>query len=390
MFLFSLKNAFRKKLPAILAIFACSIGVGLMSFIFSTTQGIEKKYNAVFSEIATHLTISSKGSFLGFSTAKSSFKKEKIVEKIKNIPEVNDFTLVVYAMIPQKFFKTVDPFCLLVGVEKEKAIKMKKALKTVYQGRLFEKENEVIIGKGLLGEAEMAGNKLNLGDEIVLFSPKKEKISLKVVGFFESGNIMDDYSMITDIKTARKISLLPEDEVSSIIVEAKSLDDVEVLEKKLKESLKEDNIDIMSSKEILGNIKKFLDIFSTFRFLISVACGIAGGFSILIVILISVIERKKEFGILKALGWRQRNIILLVLTESLVLSLLGCSLGLLGGYFGGKAAGEIFPLMEDVVVFNFKVMFFCFSFGVLMGLVGGFLPAYFAAKIEPIKVIREP
>jgi len=390
MFLFSLKNAFRKKLPAILAIFACSIGVGLMSFVFSTTQGIEKKYNAVFSEVATHLIISPKGSFLGFSTGKGTLKKDLIIKKIKNIPEINDYTFSVYVMVPQKVFKIVDPFCLLVGVEKEKAIKMKKALRSVYQGRLFEKEREVILGKGLLDEAKMVGNEVKLGDEIILFSPKGEEISLKVVGFFESGNMMDDYSMMTDIKTARKISLLPEDEISSIIVEAKSLNDVEVLEKKLKDALKDDNVDIMSPKEILGNIKKFLDIFSTFRFLISFACGIAGGFSILIVILISVIERKKEFGILKALGWRQRNIIFLILTESLVLSLLGCTLGLFWGYFGGKIAGKIFPLIKDIVVFNLKVLMFSFSFGVLMGVLGGFLPAYFAGKIEPIKVIREP
>lgn len=389
MFLFSLKNAFRKKLPAILAIFAYSLGVGLMSFVFSTTQGIEKKYNAVFSEVATHLVVSPKGSFLGFSTGKGTLKKD-LIKKIKNIPEVNDYTFSVYVLVPQKFFKITDPFCLLVGVEKEKAIKMKKALRSVYQGRLFEKEGEVILGKGLLENAKMVGNEVKLGDEIVLFSPKEEKISLKVVGFFESGNMMDDYSMFTDIKTARKISLLPEDEVSSIIVEAKSLDDVEILEKKLKEALKDENVDIMSPKEILGNIKKFLDIFTTFRFLISLACGIAGGFSILIVILISVIERKKEFGILKALGWRQRNIIFLVLTESLVLSLLGCSLGLFWGYFGAKLAGKIFPLIKDVALFNLKVLLFSFSFGVLMGLLGGFLPAYFAGKIEPIKVIREP
>ena len=389
MFLFSLKNAFRKKLPAILAIFACSLGVGLMSFVFSTTQGIEKKYNAVFSEIATHIVVSPKGSFLGFSTGKGTLKKD-LIKKIKNIPEVSDYAFSVYVMVPQKAFKTADPFCLLVGVEKEKAIKMKKALRSVYQGRLFEKENEVILGKKLLEDAKMVGNEVKIGDEIVLFSPRGKKISLKVVGFFESGNITDDYSMFTDIKTARKISLIPEDEVSSIIVEAKSLDDVEALEKKLKDVLKDDNVDIMSPKEILGNIKKFLDIFTTFRFLISLACGIAGGFSILIVILISVLERKKEFGILKALGWRQRNIIFLVLTESLVLSLLGCTLGIFLGYFGAKIAGKVFPIIKDVAVFNLKVLLFSFSFGVLMGLLGGFLPAYFAGKIEPIKVIREP
>jgi len=389
MFLFSLKNAFRKKLPAILAIFACSLGVGLMSFVFSTTQGIEKKYNAVFSEIATHIVVSPKGSFLGFSTGKGTLKKD-LIKKIKNIPEVSDYAFSVYVMVPQKAFKTADPFCLLVGVEREKAIKMKKALRSVYQGRLFEKENEVILGKKLLEDAKMVGNEVKIGDEIVLFSPRGKKISLKVVGFFESGNITDDYSMFTDIKTARKISLIPEDEVSSIIVEAKSLDDVEALEKKLKDVLKDDNVDIMSPKEILGNIKKFLDIFTTFRFLISLACGIAGGFSILIVILISVLERKKEFGILKALGWRQRNIIFLVLTESLVLSLLGCTLGIFLGYFGAKIAGKVFPIIKDVAVFNLKVLLFSFSFGVLMGLLGGFLPAYFAGKIEPIKVIREP
>jgi len=360
-----------------------------MSFVFSTTQGIEKKYNAVFSEVATHLVISPKGSFLGFSTGKGTLKKD-LIKKIKKIPEVSDYAFSVYVIVPQKAFKTADPFCLLVGVEKEKAIKMKKALRSVYQGRLFEKENEVILGKKLLEDAKMVGNEVKLGDEIVLFSPKGKKISLKVVGFFESGNIMDDYSMFTDIKTARKLSLIPEDEVSSIIVEAKSLDDVEALEKKLKDVLKDDNVDIMSPKEILGNIKKFLDVFTTFRFLISLACGIAGGFSILIVILISVIERKKEFGILKALGWRQRNIIFLVLTESLVLSLLGCTLGIFLGYSGAKIAGKVFPIIKDVAVFNLKVLLFSFSFGVLMGLLGGFLPAYFAGKIEPIKVIREP
>jgi putative ABC transport system permease protein len=108
-----------------------------------------------------------------------------------------------------------------------------------------------------------------------------------------------------------------------------------------------------------------------------------GGIGIMNIMFVSVTERTREIGIRKAIGARRRTILLQFLIEAAALCLLGGLLGL----------GISFPLslIVDKVLptaMPLSVVFISISISLLVGIVSGFLPAYRAAKMDPVEALR--
>jgi len=138
--------------------------------------------------------------------------------------------------------------------------------------------------------------------------------------------------------------------------------------------------------DLLGDINKTLDIFRNFLLVISGVAAVAGGVSILIIMLMNVTERMQEFGILKAGGWSNRNIVSSVFIESIALSIsgavVGCSFGALIGKIIDARLGE--PIAFVTAPLVLKVILF----GVVMGVIGGLYPALRAARVSPIETLK--
>jgi len=121
--------------------------------------------------------------------------------------------------------------------------------------------------------------------------------------------------------------------------------------------------------------------------LISLAVGSIG---IANTMLVSVTERTREIGVMKATGARRRDVLQLFLTEALLLCVVGALLGvLLGALLGygltqyGFFARENLPLVFEGVWIPLAV-----AVGVLTGLASGFYPAWRAASQNPVEALR--
>lgn len=111
----------------------------------------------------------------------------------------------------------------------------------------------------------------------------------------------------------------------------------------------------------------------------------------------SVIERTREIGVMKAVGFTNAQVVLMILAESLAMSLLGGSIGMILGTIGAYALAsqglEIAGETTSVVVraqpaLTLDLFLLTSGLTILVGVIGGLLPAYMASKIPPAVALR--
>ncbi len=112
---------------------------------------------------------------------------------------------------------------------------------------------------------------------------------------------------------------------------------------------------------------------------------IVGGIGIMNIMLVSVTERTREIGIRMAIGARRRDILWQFLLESVVLSLVGCLIGVLLGIGGAKLVASATEL-KPIVSLGSIVLGFSVAAGI--GIFFGFYPAKRAAGLQPIEALR--
>ena len=112
---------------------------------------------------------------------------------------------------------------------------------------------------------------------------------------------------------------------------------------------------------------------------------VVGGIGIMNIMLVSVRERTREIGIRKAIGAKNRDILLQFLVEALVLSILG---GLIGIVIGLVASALIGQIAGWGFVFNPSTLIAATLFSLVVGVVFGVWPARQAAKLNPIAALR--
>jgi putative ABC transport system permease protein len=399
-FVFSLKNAFRKKGVAFLAILGTALGCSLLVIMLATTQGMNQMLENTFKRISNKIVISGQGSFLGISLHEGgSLISQGSVDKIAKIEHIESVSSRVTAIIPRETFKVMDPFSALVGVDLKEDRESDGVTNYITNGRVFSEKNEVVIGEMLVESAKLADNEVELNEEIeMLVYPEREnesfsqekpkKIKLKIVGFFETGDIVEDAFVYGSINLTRKISNIPSGQWSSVVVRTDSVDYVDSTAKEIEKELDDESIQVVVSKNLLAEFTESLGIFNNFRFAISLVSGIAGGMSILIVMLVSVINRRREFAILKAVGWNEGNIILSILVESLVLGMIGSLSGILIGWGGTLIMAYYIEIISEIAYINWNVFLYIMFFGVFIGVIGGVYPAWRASRVAPMEILR--
>jgi putative ABC transport system permease protein len=113
-----------------------------------------------------------------------------------------------------------------------------------------------------------------------------------------------------------------------------------------------------------------------------------GGIGILTIMTIAVRERRREIGLLRALGAGRGQILTLFLLEAVLLALLGGVLGLFVGAGGAWLIGALVPALPTETAWDFVLMI-AEVIAVLIGLAAGVLPALRAAALDPVAALHE-
>ncbi len=216
----------------------------------------------------------------------------------------------------------------------------------------------------------------------------------RVIGVTASKNSELDGSIYIPLTTAMR-TLFGVDYVQAVYVnvkDARFLDQTEADAKALiferhsitDQSVK-DNFVATSSRDILSTINNVLGILTVVLSGIAGISLVVGGIGIMNIMLVTVTERTKEIGLLKAIGATRRDILTQFLVESVILTVaggaIGISLGIGVGYLIAQGVHVPFGLPVVPVIASVSV-------SVVIGIAFGSYPAYRASKLSPIDALH--
>ncbi len=276
-----------------------------------------------------------------------------------------------------------------VNIEKENLL-FNLAENTV-EGNILSLENTpngIILGIGL---AELLGAKL--GDNINVISPKGVELLLKVVGIHRSGIVeVDKARAFVNLRSAQQLLQVDGSYITDINIKLRDINKAVPLSKELafKYGYTAQNW-IDANANIFGVFK----IQNMVTALVIGSILIVSGFGIFNILMMIIYEKMQDIAILKAIGYRDKDIRTIFLTESLIIGFFGGIIGLLLGFTLQEIVGSIkmnikgFVAMEHMQ-FNQSPYFFAFAFvfGMVVTAVAGYLPARKASKIDPVDIIR--
>ncbi len=153
--------------------------------------------------------------------------------------------------------------------------------------------------------------------------------------------------------------------------------------------LKEDAADdfqIMDMKQVMETMTTVTGYMKLLLIAIAAVSLLVGAIGIMNMMLVSVAERTREIGIRKAIGARERHIIIQFLAESVMISFIGSMIGLIVGVGLSQGVGRF--ILGYNVPFSIWPVVLSVSVAVIVGLSSGVMPAMKAAKLNPIDSLR--
>jgi putative ABC transport system permease protein len=220
-------------------------------------------------------------------------------------------------------------------------------------------------------------------------------IPLRVVGVltakgFNAGGQDQDEVVVIPYTTAMK-RVTKRDRISQITIQAQNENVMKRVQNDINDLLqqrrngREPDYTVVNQIEIAEAANKSSETMRMLILAVAVVSLVVGGIGIMNIMLVSVTERTREIGIRMAVGAHGKDILLQFLTEAVVLSVLGGTLGILLGFASSQtiAIWKHWPVLVST-----PAVMVSFAFSALIGIFFGFYPARKAAQLDPIDALR--
>lgn len=381
------RNISRNKKRTGLTILSTALGIMGLLFSISYIDGLSAVIEREVIKQTGHIRV----------TAKDYSMKSRVFDNSSNIPyEILNKSIVdkeVYSIEPIIKFAAYgfvgDKDEKLIGFGIDKTSHFKEYL---FEGKFLNKDRmtDIVVGKKI---KEKLG--LKLGNEITLVVNTQYKstfaINYRIVGFVNEALL--NKSVIINIKAAEYL-LDMEGRSSELLITLKKKNKVIEYKNKLLKTLKKENLDIKTYNEI--GFASAIDMYEKVKFVLAFLIGILCSIGIFNTMVITVFERKKEIGIIKALGMDERGIKKMIVLEGGVLGFVGTSLGISFGliliYYFSKRGFYVGNALESVgnnINFGDRLYTKLTLEGVIISFFTGILVSLLAAYIPVNKEVKK-
>jgi putative ABC transport system permease protein len=385
----SLKNLAYQRMRAVLTLLGVIIGITAVISMVSIGTGMTKAVEEQFEAFGTNKIIISSTMEYG---AKGQGLVDADVEDMEDIVGVA-FVSPMYSVSTGSEFKGEEKVITVWGLDPGKSERTFSDVGgyRLYRGRWLESGDRNVVVIGFTIHDDYYKSRVELGNSIKIQGEK-----FRVVGIFqETGDPDHDKAVMVNLDRIREL-LGREDSVTAIIVRVKDGADVNIVRQRIEERLKNRHEDaeftILTSQQLIEVISSSLKVVQVVFGGIAAVSLVVGGIGIANTMIMNVMERTREIGIMKATGATNSQVMRIFLVESGIFGLVGGSIGIFFGYLISRvinAAAEKYlgPGMLTTAVTPGMVAT-ALAFSVVVGVLSGLYPAYRAVKLDPVEALR--
>jgi lipoprotein-releasing system permease protein len=370
------------KTQTVVIILGIGVGVAVQIFIGSLILGLQTNLVDITIGNSSQITVTATQDNKLFSNDPSLIKKiEGADSRIQPASPVLDQPAFLDAVTSQSV--------VVRGFELDRAEGIYQFSEYITSGKLPKANGEFLVGS-ILQEK----NGLTVGDTITLVTTDRRTVTGTISGFFDlKVAAINGTWCVTTLETAQSL-FMTGDKISSIEMQVTRADvfDADLIAVAVVTKINDDSLSVLNWKtqneQLLSGLQgqSISSLMIQVFVMLSVLLGIAS------VLAITVMQKSRQIGILKAMGIKNRSASLIFLTEGFILGIFGAATGVAFGV-GLSVAFTKFALNSDgtpVVPLSFDPNFIALSacVAVLACVLASLIPARKSSKLDPIDIIR--
>ncbi len=366
-----IKNLFRRKIRTLLTVLGIAIGVAAIIVMGALANGLKSGYGSMIQGTGADLVLSQPNAM---DPAYSSID-DQIGKDLLSAPEVAE----VSGMI-QGFTATEgEPIFFIFGYPSDSFIL--ERFQVIEGDQLNSRAAQYARGKPiLLGSAASEVLDKQVGDSMRITSTV-----YRIVGIYQTGDAFEDSGALLRLEDAQELLGKPR-QVSTYYIRLK---DPTLKDRFLaRVSRIYDDLAISGTQEYADS-QSMANMLEAYVFAIGGLAIVIGGIGMMNAQLMAVMERTREIGVLRSIGWSRGRVLWMILMESVTVCLAGGIVGLVAGYGlvylvsrVSVAVGiNMSNITPDLIIQALVIV-------ALLGLVGGLYPAWRASRMAPVEALR--
>lgn len=382
------KNILTNKLRSLLAILGILVGTASVVAMVSSGQMATIHALAEFKQLGTDLLSVSFFKEAQTTSTQTNLTIKDIKQMPAFVPQIKQISGYTMLYVPVAY-QDKQLNAVIVGADNELMSVIKVNIATGRALSFLDKNSMYcVIGNAIAKKLKTKGVFNPIGQQILLGDSYFTIIGVakpwQENSFFEQ-NI--NQSVIVPLNASLLLS--QQAKIGNIVMRLNEGTDIDNTEKNIQNYISQilpgQSFYFKSAKQIMTSMANQQKTLTIMLGLIGSISLFVGGIGVMNIMLVSVTERKREIGIRKAIGAKQKDIKKLFLTESMMLSLFGGFLGVIAGIIATFIIAHIahwsFHLFALPIIIGFLV-------SVLVGIFFGFYPAVKAAKLNPMEILR--
>ncbi|MEN6479591.1 MAG: ABC transporter permease, partial [Anaerolineales bacterium] len=353
-----------------LTLIGVAIGIASIVALVSVSKGVAANYVEATNHTGADLTLQAVQSE-GTSITLGSPFDEAVADQVAQLPEVKSVSPMLYTLVQ---VPGADIF-VVYGYEPDSpGIEHFK----VYEGVTLSEVTDRRGGRPIL-LGKVAADKLHkgVGDSLLI-----QGSSYRIVGLYETGVALEDSGAVMSLDDAQMLAKLPR-QVMFVGIQLVHPERAAQAKARIERLLPPD-VEIAGTQigQMMLDLIQMLDVFA---WSVALVAALVGGIGMMNTMLMSVFERTREIGVLRAVGWSRWRVMRMILGESLLLSLTGGALGVVLGVALARLIASI-PALAGLTKAEITPALLSQAFGatLLLGAVGGIYPAWYASNLSPV------